>query len=89
MDDDTDKMSKLFPITSLCRNDIIQMIEDNNDNDELQKTVMIRVIKKITDGQMKAIASNLSDNFCDCCFWDSLKYQFNNVIRGEYDKYTR
>lgn len=87
-----EEMSEGFPITSVCRNDIIQMIEDNanaDDDDELKTLMLIKKVEKITDVQMKAIACNLCDNFCDCCFWDSLKYQFENIVRGEYDKHTR
>ncbi len=87
---DTDKMSKSFHITSVCRNDIIQMIEDQmDDDDDLKKVMLIKGVENITDGRMRAIASNLSDDFCNCCFWDSLENQFKNVIMGEYDKHIR
>ena len=81
------KMSKPFHITSVCRNDIIQMIEDNfDDRDELKKLMLIKGVENITDEKMKAIASNLSDDFCNCCFWSSLKHEFESVVGGEYDK---
>ena len=80
--DDSDKMSKGFHIASVCRNDILQMIDDQmDDDDDLKNLMLIKGVENITDGEMEVIASNLSDNFCDCCFWDSLRHQFEIVIR--------
>lgn len=80
-DANDDKMSKGFPVTSVCREDILQMIDDIMDDDELKKIMLIKGVENITDREMEAIASNLSDNFCDCCYWDSLKHQFESIMR--------
>ncbi len=83
------KMSEGFHITSVCRNDIVQVIEDNfDDDDELKKIMLIKGVENITDGQMMAMASKLSDDFCECCFWDNLEYEFRKIVGGEYDKHT-
>ena len=74
-------MSKGFHITSLCRNDIIQTIEDRGIGDELERVMLIRKVKKITDDEMKWFASKLSDNFCDCCFWDNVEYHFLGLVK--------
>ena len=79
-------MSKGFPITSVCRNDIIQMIDEQmDDGDDLKKTLLIRKVEKITDEQMRAMGCNLSDDFCNCCFWSSLKHEFESVVLGRYN----
>jgi len=81
IDEDNGKMEKGFHITSVCRNDIIQMIEDQmDDGDELKAVMLIKAVENITDREMGAIASNLSDNFCDCCFWDSLENVFKRIV---------
>lgn len=84
-----DKMSKGFHITSVCRNDILQMIEDHIDDfDEVKMLMLQREVKNITDREMRVIASNMSDDFCDCCFWDNLEYRFLNIVKekNEIDK---
>ncbi len=84
--DNSDKMSKGFHITSVCRNDIIQMIEyQMDDGDDLRGVMLIKAVKNITDGEMGAIASNLSDSFCNCCFWDSLEHIFKIILAEKDD----
>ncbi len=85
-DNNTDKMSKGFHITSVCRNDIIQMIEDKTEKgDDLRALMLVKAVEGITDREMEAIASKLSDNFCDCCFWDNLEYLFKKVLGQKKD----
>lgn len=77
-----DKMSKEFNITSLCRGDIIQMIDNHMTyEDELRKLMLIKEVGNITDDEMKNIASKLSDGFCNCCFWDILDDRFEQLIK--------
>jgi len=84
--DDSDKMSKGFHITSVCRNDILQMIEDRFDNDnDLMKIMLIKGVENITDDDMRWLATRMSDDFCDCCFWSNLEYRFNIIIRDKYN----
>jgi len=82
----SDKMSKGFHITSVCRNDILQMIDDIiDDEDELKTLMLINGVKNITDGEMKAIASNLCDAFCEEFFWDNLEYIFKKIMMEKND----
>lgn len=81
-----DKMSKGFHITSICRNDIIQMIDDSKGGDELKKLMLIKEVSKLTDDEMKWMASKLEDGFCNCCFWDMLKDRFGQIIEEKYGK---
>lgn len=81
-----DKMSKGFHITSVCRNDIIEMMNDcMDDRDELKKLMLAKGVENITDEEMKGIASGISDDFGDCCFWDNLEYRFGNLMREKHD----
>lgn len=80
-------MSKGFKVTSVCRDDIIQMIDDKmGDGDELKKLMPTRRVEKITDSEMRWIASCLSDDFCNCCFWDNLEYNFKRLISDKDGK---
>lgn len=74
------KMSKPFNIISVCRNDIIQMIE-NMKGDDLKDIFLHREARKITDHEMKWLASKLADGFCNCCFWDILEDRFDQVVK--------
>ena len=58
-----------FPVTSVCREDIIQAFSDV---DELTPTIKTRVMN-FSDDDMVWIARKLADQFCNCCFWDSLR----------------
>ena len=77
--DIADKMSEGFPITSICRNDIIQMIEDRK-GDDLKDIFLYREARKITDHEMRWLASKLADGFCNCCFWDILEDRFDQIM---------
>ena len=83
--DDSDKMSEGFKITSVCRDDIIQSIEDSKEGDNLKHIFLIREAEKLTDSEMKWIASKLSDDFCNCCFWDNLSDRFRSLVKGKYN----
>ncbi len=78
---DDDKMSKSFPITSVCRNDIIQSIEDSKEGDDLKNLLLIREVEKLTDCEMEWISSKLCDDFCNCCFWDNLIDRFRSLVK--------
>lgn len=84
--DDKDKMNKKFPITSICRNDILQMIEDRiEDGGKLKQLMLKRGVDSITDIEMEYLASKMCDDFCDCCFWDNLEYRFKRIIEDKYN----
>ena len=68
-----------FPITSVCREDIIHAFKDV---DELTPEISTKILNFSND-EMKWIARKLADNFCNCCFWDSLKDLSERVINNE------
>ena len=55
-------MNKPFSITSLCREDLT-----NQEIGYSRKNAL-----KITDDQMKNIASKMADDYCQQLFWESL-----------------
>jgi hypothetical protein len=57
------RLNKDFPITSVCRMDLL--------NKEVGFTA--KQALDITDAQMKKIASKLADDYCNQLFWSSLK----------------
>lgn len=74
------KPNKAFPITSVSINDIIELIEDNNSTDDLQKAILIRKANELTNNQMKAIAENMCDNYVENYFWGDLSYWFKRIL---------
>ena len=58
-----------FPISSLHKNDITQAF---GDVEELTPEIK-KKIKKLSEGNMTWIASKMSDCYCDCCYWSTLR----------------
>lgn len=52
------KDNKNFAITGVCRADMQSIGFDTS---------------TLTDSDMKRIASKMADQFCDCCYWNSLE----------------
>ena len=78
------KTNKMFDITSVCIDDIIQAIENSYCGvDELTKIMLIKKARKLDEGDMKWIASKLADAFCNCCFWDNLADRFKQIVDEE------
>ena len=80
------KTEKMFPITSVCIQDIIQGIEDNSRLDDLQRVFLIRKAKGLNKFQMKWIAKKMADDYCNNLFWDSLDERFNQIVEEENAK---
>jgi len=81
------KTNKMFKVTSVCIEDIIQAIEDNYcGEDELTKIMLIKNAKKLNENEMKWIASKLSDAFCDTDFWVTLSDLFKQIVKKENEK---
>jgi len=59
---------EFFPITSVCQDDIIHAFTDNPNAQE--------IARNLDDEDMKNLASNLADNYCEILFWESLKAIF-------------
>ena len=73
----------MFAITSVCVNDIIQAIEDDNGIDELQKLFWIKKAKKLNENEMKWIAGKLCDNYVENYFWEDLGDRFKQIVKNE------
>ena len=67
---------EFFPITSVCKDDILHIFRDDVQAQE--------EIKKMDDGDMDTLASKLADDYCDQLYWDSLKTIVELIfIQGE------
>lgn len=72
-------MSKNYNITGFCKEDIVQAFKDVADDENSIEILMIeKKIKKLKDSDMKWIASKMSDMYCECCFWISLREIINS-----------
>jgi len=69
----TDACSKneMFPITSVCRDDIIHAFRNSDVLEQVKKKV-----EMMDDTEMKYLASKLADDYCEQLFWNSLKIIF-------------
>ena len=63
-------MKEFFEITCISRDDIKGHFAE--------KGIKINV-KKITDDEMIWIARKMADNYCNCCYWDSLEHLVNRL----------
>jgi len=59
---------EFFSITSICKDDIFHIFEDDDQAQE--------IIKKMDDEDMKHLASKMGDDYCEQLFWDSLSAIF-------------
>ncbi len=59
---------EFYPITSVCKDDLIQTFVDDSDAQE--------AIKEMDEGDMQTLASKMADDYCDQLYWDSLKVIF-------------
>lgn len=73
-----DRTGVFFEITSVCRDDIYQAFSDV---DKMTPALKKR-IKRLTDGEMRGIASKMSDSFCECCYWQSLISIMQRIMEG-------
>lgn len=66
--EEIEKDNKSFEITSVCRLDIQSIGFDTS---------------TLTDEDMKNIARKMADNYCECCFWNSLEEILVEVYKLE------
>ena len=72
---------KMFKVSYVCIEDIIQAIEDDYcGKDKLEKVILMKIARRLGEGDMKWIASKLSDAFCNCCFWENLADRFKQIV---------
>ena len=67
-----------FPITSICKDDIIQAFEGNNNLSDIKKRV-----KSMSDDEMEYFASKLADDYCNQLFWDSVRIIFKDRFMSD------
>lgn len=67
------KANGLYPITSVSKEDILTHFEDHDDYENIKK-----VVSKLTEQNMKAIAKRMENYYCDNGFWTDLEsaYEF-------------
>jgi hypothetical protein len=68
-------ITKFYPITRLCKDDIIEAFEGEDTKFDIKKET-----KKISDKEMKWIARRLADDYCEQLYWESLRYLAKRVI---------
>lgn len=64
---DNDKLYKAFPITSVCRADMLERFTQEQ-------------IDTLDDADMEYIASKMADAYCDQNFWEDLKILTIHVL---------
>lgn len=62
---------EMFPITYICREDIIHAFKESDMFEQVKKKV-----KMMDNSDMECLASKLADDYCEQLFWDSLKIIF-------------
>jgi hypothetical protein len=69
-------LKEYYPITSVSKDDLRQL------NDDRDETIFSEEeIKSLTDSNMKALASLLSDSFCECCYWSHLEDRTKTILK--------
>ena len=73
-----------YPINSVCKTDLKTALTFWGEKDlSLDDKYLIG---ELTDVEMRWIASKMADNFCDCCFWESLRSAFNTLREAKKKK---
>ena len=68
-------MEEVYKITGVAKGDILQAFEDDKDFLKIKKRV-----GKMTDVEMRYLASKMADDYCNQLFWDSLR----NIFRDRF-----
>ena len=64
------KAEEFFNITSMSKDDLRKEFSD--DKEALNK------IDELGEGEMEYLASKMDDSYCECCFWISLRSNFES-----------
>jgi hypothetical protein len=73
-----DSLHKMFPITSVCKADILQAFEGSDNLEQVKQR-----IAKMDDGEMKYLSSKMADDYCEQLYWSSLKIIFEEKFLEE------
>ena len=69
---------KAFEITSVCKEDILSLT-DNDGNQIFKKSDVM----KLTESDMKRLASKLADDYCEQLYWTSLEILAKHIIENK------
>jgi hypothetical protein len=70
--------TKMYPITSVCKDDIIIAFE----GEDLSKT-QIKNIYSLDDNEMKWLASEIANDFCECCYWNIIRERTKQLLEDK------
>ena len=73
---------KFYPITSLCKQDIIYAFADLDSGKT--KPEVINAVNNLTEADMNRIASRMADAYLEHSFWSDLKliFEFTSKEKG-------
>ena len=75
------ELTKPVEITSVCKADILTIRDENG-----KLFFNIKDIMDLDDIDMKRIASELADDYCEQLFWSSLQTITENIINYKNNK---
>jgi len=76
---------KAFEIASVCKDDILS-IEKQDKEGNIIPAFKKSNVKRLTESDMKKIASKLADDYCDQLFWNSLEIIAEQIINNKKKK---
>jgi len=71
--------SKQYTITSLSKDDLVKYFTTKYAKSSKLKSIK-EVIDKMTDRDMRKIASLMEDDYIEHMFWSSMEYFFNEMF---------
>jgi hypothetical protein len=77
----TKKNIKFYPITRLCKDDIIMAFEGVSDLKTIKQKVNL-----LTDLEMEGIARRLADDYCEQLYWSSLRAIVEHILKEKERK---
>lgn len=72
-----------YSVTSICKDDLYSMLENQYDKDTTEYKSRATVVDQLDGAMMKYIANELSDDYCEQLFWQSLQIIFENRFEKE------
>jgi hypothetical protein len=69
---------KMFPITSICKEDIVRAFAELDIFEKVKKRV-----ENMDDAEMRKLAEKMADDYLEQLFWDSLRTIFEDRFLEE------
>lgn len=76
---------KDYPITSVCKDDL-RGLEKMDKKGHIKPLFSKSTIDRLSDADMKKIASKMADDYCEQLFWGSLEIIAEHVIESKKNK---